>query len=122
MSAQREARREQQRVEEFLTALVIDFMHYIKRQNPFERHATAKADAKFQELNARWKHKCHDKDCAWMQLNINAFSENVQRLATAGEKDNIVGVNPKTKEIIQPNKSKIISIHEANAIKQQGKV
>ena len=103
--SQRQLKREYEAAIESLRFLIIDFMHFVKQQKPDDLEADKKVDAKFKELNSKWKSKCHSKDCAWMGLNDSMFADEIQ-----GEAKKHQGFIPETKAAIK-KVSKIISLY-----------
>jgi hypothetical protein len=81
MATQRELKRQYEAAIESLRFRIIDFMHFVKQQKPDDLEADKKVDAKFKELNAKWKSKCHSKDCEWMNLKDSMFADEIQKEA-----------------------------------------
>ncbi len=106
MASEREMRRQYEATIEFLRFLIIDFMHFVKRQLPDDEEADKKVDAKFKELSQKWKDKCHSKDCKWMTLSTTMFADEIQKEAAKHQ-----GVIPEAKAAIK-KVSKIISLSE----------
>ena len=103
--SQRQLKREYESAIESLKFLIIDFMHFVKQQKPDDLEAEKKVDAKFKELNAKWKTKCHSKDCKWMGLKDSMFADEIQQ-----EAKRHTGTIDKAKSFIK-NNVKIISLN-----------
>jgi hypothetical protein len=104
--SQRQLKREYESAIESLRFMIIDFMHFVKTQKPDDPDAEEKVNAKFKEINAKWKSKCHSKDCAWMGLKDSMFADEIQ-----GEAKKHQGVISGAKAAIK-KVGKIISLSE----------
>lgn len=103
----RQQRKDIELIETFLKGLIIDFMYVVnKKVTPEEEEQhQINVNLKYVECNAKWKHKCHDKDYGYMKLNLHSFSKNIQTLASGSQikEAEVAGVETKGE-----NKGKVI--------------
>ncbi len=86
----REAKRISESYSDFLQLLIVDFLHFVKRQDENDEQAHIKVDAKYKELNQRWKNKCHGAGKEFMQKHVNLFAEELQKLAKPKDEPKII--------------------------------